>query len=195
MLQQQKLQWAVDAARSVAALHEMDVIHADIQTQQFLITVSGTVALNDLNRCRFVPHYYSNTTSSNNNNHNNSRTESCPVRIPTAPGPWRAPEEYFHQNLTTSLDVYSLGNVLYELWTGQVPFTDIGAKIWKKMIEDGTRPSSSLLKAMTTPITELDRQFAQLLDHCWYVDPTQRITAEQLVTALEELVRTYHLNP
>ena len=194
--QQQKFQWALEAARSVAALHQINVIHADLQTGQFLLKVDGTLALNDLNRCRFVPYVNGTTTMGNATNdrpHPQESSRTCPVRIPTAPGPWRSPEEYSHHNLTTAMDVYSLGNVLYELWTGNVPFEGVGSNAWKERVLDGTR-RTSLLDTLTTTtttstITELERRFAQLLDACWKVNPHQRITAAHLAMELEELVR------
>jgi Protein kinase domain len=199
--QQQKFQWALEAATSVAALHQINVIHADLQTGQFLLKKDGTLALNDLNRCRFVPYFNGTTTMGNATNdhpHPQESSRTCPVRIPTAPGPWRSPEEYSHHNLTTAMDVYSLGNVLYELWTGNVPFEGVGSNAWKERVLDGTRRTLTTTTTTTTAttttsrITELDRRFAQLLDACWKVNPHQRITAAHLAKELEELVRLSH---
>ena len=203
--QQQQFQWAFQAAQSVAALHQINVIHADLQTGQFLHKVDGTLVLNDLNRCRFVPYFInaaSSTTTSTTTTTPATMGENathhpmtCPVRIPTAPGPWRSPEEYAHRNLTTAMDVYSLGNVLYEVWTGHVPFEGIGSNAWKEQVLDGTRKSTSLDTHLTTTTTsssriaELDRRFAQLLEDSWRVNPHQRITAAQLAIELQELVR------
>jgi len=214
-----KLQWALDATRSVAALHSMDIIHADIQTQQFLFNIHGRLALNDLNRCRFVPYHKITTAtftdtgtsaegfsiSNTSNDYDNNATDyhheiPCPVRIPSAPGPARSPEEYAYHNLTTAMDVYSLGNVLYEIWIGQEPFADIGATKWNRMIMDGTRTSSSLLDGLLKKgtrredtITDLDRKFGNLLERCWYVDPTRRITAIELANSLQELIQQHPL--
>jgi hypothetical protein len=79
-----RLRLALDVARGISAIHSVQgipIIHADIQTKQFLVDGHGRVKLNDFNRCRFIPHR--NTTG-----------EPCEVRIPTAPGATRSPEEY-----------------------------------------------------------------------------------------------------
>lgn len=70
----ERLKLALNTIRGLAALHQNNIIHADIQAKQFLIDeTSGQVLLNDFNRCRFM-------------GYNISSHETCPVRIPSAPG-------------------------------------------------------------------------------------------------------------
>jgi serine/threonine protein kinase len=87
------------------------VIHADITAKQFLVDFEGTVKLNDFNRCRLMPH-------------NNVTNEKCRIRIPSAPGLYRSPEEYQREQVDEKMDVYSLGNVLYLILTGTKPWRD-----------------------------------------------------------------------
>lgn len=171
--QLKKLSWALDAARGVTALHVHQVIHADLQTRQFLLLPDGTVVLNDLNRCRFVPQ------------RNDTAADACPIRIPSAPGMWRSPEEYSRTNLTTAMDIYSLGHVLHEIWTGRTPFANAGVNAWKQRVQDGSWTVDPGVFSSNDPI---DIKFRHLLESCWKVNPTERITAEQLSRALERLL-------
>lgn len=171
---QQKIQMALDAARGVAALHAMDIIHADIQTQQFLLDAKGTVKINDFNRCRFLPR--------------NNASQICPIQIPSAPGLWRSPEEYTGQLLVQAMDVFSLGNVLHDILVGQRPFQDLGATQLKRKIMNGVHPD-----ILTD--NELARQLAALIHKCLEHDVDKRITADYLVQELELLINTSNANP
>ena len=88
----QRLDFALQAAKALQALHENDIIHADLTAKQFLVLTnelpvrlenddaeqkylsSYRLKVNDFNRCRFVPH------------RTNSTTEKCTIHIPSAPG-------------------------------------------------------------------------------------------------------------
>lgn len=166
----QTLQWALGAARGIAALHSLDIIHADVQTQQFLINSQGIIKINDFNRCRFVPR-------------NNTSLAICPIGIPSAPGLWRSPEEYSGQRLVPAMDVYSLGNVLHELLVGHRPFHGLGATQLKRNVQNGVRPE-------IVTHNDLSQKLADLIYQCLAHDVDQRIQADKLVRELEALVNT-----
>jgi serine/threonine protein kinase len=87
-----RLDLALQAAKALQALHENDIIHADLTAKQFLVLTNELpsppelddaerktlspyrLKINDFNRCRFVPH------------RTNSTTEKCTIQIPSAPG-------------------------------------------------------------------------------------------------------------
>jgi serine/threonine protein kinase len=95
-----------ELAHGLADLHQFDIMLADLQAKQFLVSSDfQTIKLNDFNRCRFLPHKKENTTI------------KCPIQIPSAPGYARSPEEYDFKLLTEELKVYSLAHVLYKVLT------------------------------------------------------------------------------
>jgi serine/threonine protein kinase len=226
-----RIDWALQASKAIAYMHRSDVIHADITTKQFLVISSslGTrkdgndelnnniqVKLNDFNRCRFVPRRQQSlgkmtaaerTNITYTQSTYGNTTGTCTVRIPSAPGSYRSPEEYSDKELTPQIDVFSLGHVLYEIWTGgQTPWNDVGVKRIKNMVMDGVLPiklkklkdwddqSERHLTGNNTYdmnedflSAENERAFGRLITKCYAVDPKLRITADGLVRELTNL--------
>jgi hypothetical protein len=171
-----RLKLALGVVKGVAALHNIPaspIIHADVQTKQFLVDGNGTIKLNDFNRCRFIPH-------------RSDTGEKCDVRIPSAPGTSRSPEEYEFETLDEKLDVYSTGNVLYEILTGENPWNDQGVANTKKLIRRGEKPP--IKDSFRQPGTS-DAALAVLTELAYERDPTKRISAAALVRELEILVQ------
>jgi serine/threonine protein kinase len=179
----QKLEWALQASQAVAALHSHQIVHADLQAKQFLVSAKGIIKLNDFNRCRFLPIQV---------HANGNATSICPIQIPSAPGISRSPEEYSRQELTEKLDVYSLGNVLFQIltnglapWFGEREQTGNTARI-KAAIQRGEKPEipSNILQGTTQ-----QKALAVLVHFCYTRDPIKRIAANDLVRELQSLIR------
>jgi serine/threonine protein kinase len=197
----QKLDWALQTSQAVAALHSRQIVHADLQTKQFLVSTTGTIKLNDFNRCRFLPlrDDTSNGTTTNDTTNNATTDELihiCPIRIPSAPGIARSPEEYSSQALTEKIDVFSLGNVLFSILTnGLVPFGEQGSNRIKAAIRHGQKPDipPDVLKRGSSSSSRHQHAAASLavLVHlCFTQDPSQRIAADDLVRELQSLIDT-----
>jgi serine/threonine protein kinase len=170
-----RLRLALDVARGVEAIHSIPggpIIHADITAQQFLVTSDGTVKLNDFNRCRFMPR-------------RNITGKKCPIRIPQAPGKDRAPEEYKEEELDEKMDVYSVANVLYTIMTGELPWSSWSTLETKKMVKKGVIPF--IPEEFREP-GSLDMVLTNLTERAYINDPRDRISAPDLVTALQGLL-------
>jgi serine/threonine protein kinase len=170
-----RLRLALDVARGIEAIHSIPggpIIHADIQSQQFLVTPDGTVKLNDFNRCRFMPS-------------RNITGEKCPIRIPQAPGKDRAPEEYKEEELDEKMDVYSVANVLFNIMTGEMPWSSWSTLETKKMVKKGIIP---LIPEEFRQPGSLDMFLTNLTERAYTNDPKYRISAPDLVTALQGLL-------
>jgi serine/threonine protein kinase len=170
-----RLRLSLDVARGVAAMHGVrggPIIHADIQAKQFLVDPNGTVKLNDFNRCRFMAH--SNMTG-----------QPCPVRIPTAPGRNRAPEEYEIDQLTEKIDIYSTSHIMFGILTGEEPWKDYRGSQVKDMVKRGTKPA---IEEKYLDRNSTDAVLAMLIDASYELDPNDRLNATQLVEQLEHLL-------
>ncbi|KAL9182427.1 hypothetical protein ACHAXT_013079 [Thalassiosira profunda] len=192
-----RIRLALGVFRGLMDLHEGDgtsgewlpIVHADLQSRQYLVDAeTGQVYLNDFNRCRFLAKKDRPTNSTGNGGKasGNSGLESCPIRIPTAPGGSRSPEEYDLLPLTEKLDVYSAGNILYGIITGNRPWNGERGKHIKASIQKGERPEvdEDIRKAEGT----VDAELTRLLDRAYEGDPEKRASAKELVRELELLL-------
>ena len=172
-----RVRLALDVFRGIAELHEIDggpIVHADLQAKQFLLDPSTrTIRINDFNRCRMLPRKDGDKDS-----------ETCAVKIPSAPGANRSPEEYSQMKLTEKIDVYSGANVLYGILTGRRHFADSNNRMIKKLVMNGQKP----------PIPEefkvepTDKALADLIGRAYERNPQRRISATEMVQQLEKLL-------
>lgn len=180
----QKLELSLQAAMAVQALHENDIIHADLTSQQFLVFPSpknGTspiLKINDFNRCRFFPHKIQTDGQKGSVHGKGTR---CKVHIPSAPGLYRSPEEYELQALTPQIDIYSLGHVLFEIVTGTKPWKHMAGKRFRQTVQNG-----QLMKDVGAETA--GSALGGLIPQCYVVDPGHRSTARQLVDQLRTAI-------
>lgn len=138
------LQYAMDVATAITDLHSHDsmyghssIVHGDIFSTQMVMS-EGRYKLNDFNRCHFM---YWNTTSN---------TESCPYHyLDYNAGPFRSPEEYEYGLQSEKIDVFSMGNIFYQLLEGKEPFDEmrklkhVDDEYIQNLVKEGNRPQLS----------------------------------------------------
>ena len=88
--------------------------------------------------------------------------------------------------LTEKLDVYSAGNILYGIITGNRPWNGERGKHTKAAIQKGERPEvdDDIRNAEGT----VDAELTKLLDRAYEGDPEKRASAKELVRELELLL-------
>jgi len=169
-----RLRLALVVSKAVDSLHTKllpPVVHADLQLKQFLYnTHTGEVKLNDFNRCRFV--------AIHNHNH-----KQCPMKIATASGRSRSPEEYRFTALTEKMDVFSLGHVLFNILTGSRPLNHLSTSMFKKDIIEGIKPFIDHIYKQKPS----DAAIANLISRTYTLNPVNRINTSELVFELEKL--------
>ncbi|MGN0046169.1 MAG: protein kinase, partial [Eggerthellaceae bacterium] len=97
-------QIGMEVCQALSVAHHMDIIHRDIKPQNIMIQPDGHVKVMDFGIARAK-------------NSVKSRTSSV---LGTAH--YISPEQARGKELTAASDIYSLGVVLYEAATGQLPF-------------------------------------------------------------------------
>lgn len=188
---QQRLYLAKETAAALKDLHKYDVMHADLQSKQFLISASSStfngnstkVKLNDFNRCRFLPR---KVTS------DNTTGPVCPIYIPSAPGSTRSPEEYELGELTTQIDVYSLANIWFEILTGEIPWKKVPTrnKIKTLVVAGQKPPLPDSWSSTNSNVSSLETSLEVLMSLAYNENPKERITARELVGEVERLKNT-----
>ncbi len=99
-------------SRALAAAHEAGIIHRDLKSENVVLTVKGGdpdfVKVLDFGICKQI-----DTTSS---------SQTTPGMVMGSPD-YMAPEQAAGASADVKSDIYALGTILFEMLTGQLPFT------------------------------------------------------------------------
>src|SRR5437588_12045650 len=102
----QAIAYAIELARALGAAHERLIVHRDVKPRNVLIGEEGGAKITDFGIARTLT----------------EEGLTVPGRV-LGTTDYVSPEQALGQPVTGQSDLYSLGVVLYEMITGQVPFT------------------------------------------------------------------------
>jgi serine/threonine-protein kinase len=155
--------YAIEIGRGLAAAHDRKLVHRDVKPQNVLIDQEGRAKVTDFGIAR-----------------------SKEVRGLTATGrvlgttDYVSPEQAMGESVDERSDIYSLGVVLYEMLTGEVPFhaeTQVGVAM--KHVNE---PMPDVFELSP----EVSAAVAAVVDQATAKDPSQRYaTAADMVRDLE----------
>lgn len=153
---------AVEIARQIAAglaaAHEKGVLHRDLKPANVMIDGQGRARLTDFGLAVL--------------------TRDAAAEIAGTPA-YMAPEQIAGLAATTQSDIYSLGLVLYELFTGKKPFEAQSLVEWREAHAE-TPPT-----APSVHTADLDPSVERLILRCLEKDPARRPrSAAQVAMAL-----------
>ena len=103
---QEAVKITVAIAEGLEHAHMMGIVHCDVKPHNILITDSGRVKVTDFGISRAI----------------NSATTMMYTNSVMGSAHYISPEQASGKSINVSTDIYSLGVVLYELLTGEVPF-------------------------------------------------------------------------
>ncbi len=98
--------YAIEIARALGAAHDHLIVHRDVKPQNVLIDLEGTAKVTDFGIARSLEE--------------EGLTDDGRVLGTTD---YVSPEQALGQSVTGQSDLYSLGVVLYEMLTGELPFS------------------------------------------------------------------------
>ena len=153
---QQSTEWAIQIARGMHHIHQHGVAHRDLKSANVLLfEKKGIVKICDFGSARPL------------------ENTATPTGM-TGTYRWMAPE--FNDQATTKVnqrcDVFSYGMVLFEIFTHELPFSDLDDGVVLSRIRDGERPSIP---------PELPSYIQMLMHSCWEHKPRDRPTFEQIL--------------
>lgn len=147
------------------------VVHRDLKPENLLVAADGRVKIADFGVAR-------------------AYNVAAPRAFVTVSGTtigtpaYMAPEQALGEELTPATDLYSLGIVAWEMFTGDVPFeqTDTPVSVLYRQVHEPVPPVRSV-------DPEIDERLAQWLDRMLAKRPEDRFqTADSAWEALEDIV-------
>jgi serine/threonine protein kinase len=161
--------YAIEIARALGAAHARQIVHRDVKPQNVLIDEEGSAKVTDFGIARTLEE--------------DGLTVDGRVLGTTD---YVSPEQALGQRVTGQSDLYSLGIVLYEMLTGEVPFRGenqvaVAMKHVREEIPDvqSKRPEVSAALAAVLETTTAKRESDR------YADDTELIADLEDVLALE----------
>jgi predicted Ser/Thr protein kinase len=144
---------AIETARKLcaglAAAHDRGIIHRDLKPQNIMMNKRGDVVIMDFGLAAIA-----------------DQLSGAEVRNGTPA--YMAPEQLKGSEVTGKSDIYALGLVLYELFTGRRPYAGNSAKDLLRQEE------SAQLTSMTSIASDIDPAVEKAIRRCLEPDPARR---------------------
>ncbi|EMD36773.1 hypothetical protein CERSUDRAFT_51530 [Gelatoporia subvermispora B] len=167
---------AIGVARGLEYLHLHNIRHGDLKSRNIMVDETGEAYIGDFGAAQFA--YPADTNS----------LSTASLSVGTAP--WMPPEVFkawleegqtYRQ--TTKVDIYSFAMVVWELFTGWIPFrhlvsSDMVSTLVMKGMRLKPRPPATIPLGLSDTIWEL-------MQKCWSQDPEARPTAASIVVSLD----------
>lgn len=158
--QEKAIEIARQLCAGLAALHDRGVLHRDLKPANVMLDEDGRVRITDFGLAGAV-----------------DRVHTSDIRSGTPR--YMAPEQLAGQEVTPRSDIYALGLVLYEVFTGKPAFqADSAEKLAE--LQRSTAPSR-----LSSHVADIDPAVERIIDRCLQKDPARRpATALLVATAL-----------
>jgi eukaryotic-like serine/threonine-protein kinase len=170
------VEFALQAARGLAAAHDRGIVHRDLKPENLFLTRDGVVKILDFGLAKLiVPEATSKTSVATA-----SFTE---VGVVLGTAGYMSPEQVRGQVVDHRSDIFSLGAILYEMLSGKRAFEGKTAADTMSAIlkEEPAEPSAS---------GRLPPALGRMVDRCLEKDPAERFqSARDLAFNLELLSR------
>ena len=165
------LRFALAVAKALAEAHSRDILHRDLKPENIIVPADGRLRVVDFGLARLA-----STVGDGDE-------DGEPVGTPE----YMAPEQWLDIEVTTAVDVWSLGVVLFEMVAGTVPFPFLDSMTLGDLARTICDPDPTpRLSHMVEAPGELDGLIARMLDK----DPTLRPSAGDVVRELELMLGT-----
>jgi serine/threonine protein kinase len=170
------LELAIPIADAINTAHERGITHRDLKPTNIMVNGEGRVKILDFGLAKL----------------RDAQVGAGMTALPTQPltdeghilatVDYMSPEQAEGKTIDRRSDIFSLGVILYELATGQRPFTgDSNLSVLSSIVRDTP-------KSVTDLNQTLPRELGRIVRHCLAKDPSRRYqTAADLRNELEEL--------
>jgi len=180
-----RLEIAVQVAEALRAAHSMSVMHRDLKPDNIMVGPDGDVKVLDFGLARSLPREDPPVETSGSHTFEaqdpvETPDETMVTELGRALGTPRymSPEQARGQAMTAASDVYSLGLIFQELFTGRPPY------------EEGLAVEKLVAKAMwgeTETVRGLDAELTRLIDDMKSLVPGRRPSVEAVAERLRRI--------
>jgi serine/threonine-protein kinase len=150
------IQIARQLCEGLAAVHEKGIVHRDLKPRNIMLDGRGHARLTDFGLALFA-----------------DATPQADFHSGTPA--YMAPEQLAGEPVTVQTDLFALGLVLYEVFTGRRPFPARSRQELARLYEEHTPPSVCDL------VPGIDPRVARVIHHCLEKDPARRPRSAQEV--------------
>jgi protein kinase-like protein len=157
--QDKAVQIAHQICAGLAAAHEVGVLHRDLKPSNVMIDEHGNARILDFGLAGLAEEF---------------REDEVHAGTPA----YMAPEQLEGETLTIRSDIFSLGLVLYELFTGKRAFDASTLNELIRLRRSDTTPTNP-----TSIVKDLDPLIEKVIDRCLQKDPEQRPSSALQVAA------------
>ncbi|XP_068662413.1 uncharacterized protein [Aristolochia californica] len=160
-----RVHMALDVARGMNYLHHCNplIIHRDLKSSNLLVDKNWTVKVGDFGLSRLKRDTYLTTKTG----------KGTPQ--------WMAPEVLRNEPSDEKSDIYSFGVILWELVTEKIP--------WENLNSMQVVGAVGFMNQRLEIPSDLDPQWASIIQSCWHIDPHSRPTFQELLEKFKDLQR------
>lgn len=160
----QKTNIALGIAHGMRHLHDHNIIHLDLKSPNILLDEMILPKITDFGISKFSSPW---ERSIEERCAASDAVDQVPNNLENGTLKWMSPEAIKGQECGRPADVYSFGIILYELYTGLIPYQGINdIMLCHKVVNENERPV----------LPETNSPLSQLIIRCWKADPSQRPT-------------------
>ena len=162
----QVIDYASQIAEGIEAAHEKNIVHRDIKSTNIMITDKGKAKIMDFGLAKF---------------RGSAQLTQIGTTIGTAA--YMSPEQARGEEAEQSADIWSFGVVLYEMFSGQLPFKgDYEQAVIYGILNE--KP-----QALKNFIPDMDERILNLVDGCLQKDTTNRYQSFQEIIDIIKTLR------